>query len=94
MGKIIIGIKYKLGISKEGKDFFTCGYYSFCNSCNDSYKPCEKHDQDGKNYLKPGYEEIIKQKNSFFLLSGIKRIKRSLEDISWWKVKKWALKKL
>lgn len=29
----VFDIKYKLGIAKEGKDFYTCGQYFFCEEC-------------------------------------------------------------
>jgi hypothetical protein len=33
MKRLIFWIKYKLGIAKEGKDFYTCGQYYFCDEC-------------------------------------------------------------
>ncbi|MBA4688583.1 MAG: hypothetical protein H2184_15635 [Candidatus Galacturonibacter soehngenii] len=92
----IFRIKYKLGVVKEGKDSFTCGFYQFCKDCKESNRPCNKYlnEQDGINYLKPGYEEIVKMKNSIISFPGKEKIKRSLEGISWWKVKKLVLKKL
>ena len=95
MKKPIFRIKYKLGIAKEGKDSFTCGYYHFCKECKQSNKPCNNlKGQDGAKYFKPGYEEIVRLKNSLFTLPGNEKIKRSMEGISWWKVRKWVLKKL
>lgn len=40
IGKFIFDIKYKLGIAKEGKDFFNCREYAFCEECTTSDKPC------------------------------------------------------
>lgn len=49
---IIFDIKYKTGIAREGKDFCTCGMYTFCSQCGESYsgityKPCD--DKNLKN---------------------------------------------
>lgn len=37
---IIFKIKYKLGLAKEGKDFFTCGGYDFCLDCTADNPRC------------------------------------------------------
>lgn len=34
VAKILFFVKYKSGIAKEGKDFFTCGEYDFCYPCS------------------------------------------------------------
>ncbi|WP_291637774.1 hypothetical protein [Clostridium sp.] len=39
--KNIFDMKYKLGIAKEGKDFFSCSEYDFCVECTPSDKPCK-----------------------------------------------------
>lgn len=95
MRKLTFRMKYKLGIAKEGKDFFTCGYYQFCNNCKTQSKPCHKYlgRQEGIQYLKKGYEDIVTMKNSLNL-PQCERINRCLEDLCKWKIKKWTLKKL
>lgn len=43
IGKFIFDIKYKLAIAEEGKDFFSCREYDFCENCTSSNKPCDAH---------------------------------------------------
>jgi len=38
----IFYIRYEMGIAKEGKDFYICGLYDFCNICIGDNKPCQK----------------------------------------------------
>jgi hypothetical protein len=43
IGEFIFDIKYKFGIAEEGKDFFNCREYDFCENCTSSNKPCAAH---------------------------------------------------
>jgi len=46
---ILFRLKYKLGIAKEGKDFFTCGKYEWCKNCQRDFKYCISCSDIGKS---------------------------------------------
>lgn len=63
MSKLTFDIKYKLGIAKESKDFFTCGTYHFCNQCKETCKPCETYmRKDIKGKIIKGFLQKIMKK--------------------------------